>query len=83
MSGGLNPVQRNPRAPRLRAVAAAVAAAGMLVLAGGCTSGAGSSRPVQSAGPAPSVAAAEASCRHLTAAARRSPATRPRPAGIR
>jgi subtilase family serine protease len=67
------------RAPRPRAVAAAMAAAGMIVLAGGCgsgagtsgagTSGAGTSRPVQSAGPAPSAAAAEASCRHLTAAA--------------
>jgi subtilase family serine protease len=69
MSGGLDLEQRYRRVLRLRAVAAAMAAAGMLVLAGGCSSGAGSSRHVQSAGPAPSVAAAEASCRHLTAAA--------------
>jgi subtilase family serine protease len=61
--------QRYRRALRLRDVAAAMAAAGTLVLAGGCSPGAGSSRPGPSAGPAPSAAAAEASCQHRTAGA--------------
>ena len=61
--------RRYRRVLRLRALAAAMAAAGTLVLAGGCSPGAGSSRPGQSAGPAPGVASAEASCQHRTAAA--------------
>ena len=64
-----DPVGRYQRVLRLPAVAAAMAAAGMLVLAGGCSSGAAGSRPAQSVGPVPSAAAAQASCRHLTAAA--------------
>jgi subtilase family serine protease len=66
MSDGLE--QRHRRVLRLRTAAAAIAAAGTLVLAGGCSSAADSSPAGKSAGPVTS-AAADASCRRLTAAA--------------
>jgi subtilase family serine protease len=73
-----NPLQRYRQVLRLRAAAAAIVAAGALVVAGGCSSGAGSSGAGSSGtgsspagNPSGSVTsvAAEADCRHLTGGA--------------